>query len=65
MLKAQHGTPAQSNLVGRVRPEKHTDLRYTVLERGFNGERVIFETNDRDAARNVAGQHAARRVVED
>jgi hypothetical protein len=65
MAQAQHGTPARSNLVGRVRPEKKTDSRYTVLEGGFNGERVIFETNERDAAYRVAGQHAARRVVEE
>jgi hypothetical protein len=65
MAKAQHGTPARSNLVGRVRPEKQTKLPYTVIEGGFNGERVIFETDDREAAYRVAEQHAARRVVEE
>ena len=65
MAQAQHGTPARSNLVVRVRPDKRTDLRYTVVEGTFNGERTIYETDDRDAANRVAGQHAARRVLEE
>lgn len=64
MPQAKHGTPAYSNLVPRARPERKTDSRYAVLEAGFNGERVIFETDDRAAANRVKEQHAARRVVE-
>ncbi len=63
--KAQHGTPARSTLVERVRPKKQTDSRFTVVEGGFNGERVVFETDDKNAAYSVAGQHAARRVLEE
>ena len=63
--KAQHGTPAHSTLVERLRPQKQTDSRFTVLEGGFNGERVVFETDDKAAAYRVAEQHAARRVLEE
>lgn len=63
--KAQHGTPARSTLVERLRPQKQTDSRFTVLEGGFNGERVVFETDDKAAAYRVAEQHAARRVLEE
>lgn len=65
MPQAQYKTPARSNLIPRSRPEKKTGLKYTVVENGFNGERVVYETDDRELARNVASQHAARRVVEE
>ena len=65
MAQAKHGTPAGSGLVSRLRPQKQIHSKYTVVEGAFNGERVVFETDDKDAAYNVAGQHAARRVVEE
>jgi hypothetical protein len=63
--KPQHNSPARSNIVGRLRPVKQTESRYTVVEAAFNGERVVLETDDRENAYAVAGQHAARRVMEE
>jgi hypothetical protein len=36
---------------------------YAVLEESYNGKRVIFKTNDKDAADRVAEQSPARKVM--
>lgn len=40
-----------------------SEKKYAVMERGYNRERQIFESDDREAAQTVADQHPARRVV--
>lgn len=37
--------------------------KFLVVEKSYNGERVVFESNDQIAAQRVADQHPARRLV--
>jgi hypothetical protein len=41
------------------------NAKYVVVEQGYSGERLVFgPTTDKAAADKVAGEHAARRVIE-
>ena len=54
-------TIAQAIYAMRDRPK--VQKKFTVREKGYSGERTVFETDDEVAAERVAGEHCARRVV--
>lgn len=37
-------------------------MKYQVLQAGFNGEHVVYETEDKKVADKIAAEHSARRV---